>query len=71
MFYDQIVSKAKNKRMVHILVNDIPVEQQMRVGSDGEAYFLSELSGSDYEECPSPMGISPCSSLMVYNFLLT
>lgn len=51
--------------MVNILVNGTPVEQQMRVGSDGEAYFLSEMNGDEIENCPSPMGISPSSSLLV------
>lgn len=58
--------------MVSIRVNDVPVEQKMRVGSDGEAYFLSELSADDNEECTSPACISPSSSMMVgYSFLFT
>ena len=47
--------------MVTIKVNDIPVEQKMRVGSDGEAYFLSELMVDEngdisdlLSECPPP-----------------
>lgn len=51
--------------MVSIRVNGVPVEQKMRVGSDGEAYFLSELSADDNEECASPAGISPSSSMVV------
>ena len=64
------MSKAKGKRMVSIRVNSIPVEQKMRVGSDGEAYFLSELYGDDISECPSPIGISPSSSLIVRRILI-
>ena len=67
---EQIVSKAKGKRMVSIRVNSIPVEQKMRVGSDGEAYFLSELYGDDINECPSPICISPSSSLIVSKILI-
>ena len=51
--------------MVKLLVNNTPVDQKMRVGSDGEAYFLSELSSDEIEECTTPMAISPSSSLLV------
>lgn len=48
-----------------IRVNRVPVEQKMRVGSDGEAYFLSELLTDDNGKCISPMAMSPVSSMVV------
>ena len=52
--------------MVTIKVNDIPVEQKMRVGSDGEAYFLSELMVDENgDNIGSPLGMSPASSMLV------
>lgn len=41
------------------------MEQKMRVGSDGEAYFLSELLTDDNGKCISPMAMSPVSSMVV------
>ena len=52
--------------MVTIRVNDTVVEQKMRVGSDGEAYFLSELNLDENGEYLSPgYGMSPVSSMLV------
>ena len=51
--------------MVSIRVNGKAVDQKMRVGSDGEAYFLSELLTDDNGECITPIGISPTSSMAV------
>lgn len=58
--------------MVTIKVNDIPVEQKMRVGSDGEAYFLSELMMDENgDSMGSPLGMSPASSMLVSLLHLT
>lgn len=58
--------------MVTIKVNDIPVEQKMRVGSDGEAYFLSELMMDENgDSIGSPLGMSPASSMLVSLFHFT
>jgi hypothetical protein len=51
--------------MVSIRVNDKLVDQKMRVGSDGEAYFLSELLLDENGEYMSPPGMSPVSSMLV------
>ena len=52
--------------MVSIRVNGTPVDQKMRLGSDGEAYFLSEIRLDEDGEVMSPMvGLSPVSSLAV------
>lgn len=51
--------------MVSIRVNGTDVNQKMRVGSDGEAYFLSELLTDDNGDCITPIGISPASSIAV------
>ena len=51
------------------MVNDSLVEQKMRVGSDGEAYFLSELNLDENGEYLSPdVGMSPVSSMLVIVF---
>ena len=55
--------------MVTLRVNDSLVEQKMRVGSDGEAYFLSELNLDENGESLSPdVGMSPVSSMLVFAF---
>ena len=52
--------------MVSIKVNGTLIEQKMRVGSDGEAYFLSEIRMDENDEVMSPMvGLSPVSSMSV------
>ena len=68
----QILSRASGNRMVTIKVNDIPVEQKMRVGSDGEAYFLSELMVDENgDNIGSPLGMSPASSMLVGSFCVS
>ena len=58
--------------MVSIRVNNTPVEQKMRLGSDGEAYFLSEIRLDEDGEVMSPMvGLSPVSSLAVVSSCLS
>lgn len=55
--------------MVTLRVNDSLIEQKMRVGSDGEAYFLSELNLDENGEYLSPdVGMSPVSSMLVFAF---
>lgn len=54
--------------MVSIKVNGTLIEQKMRVGSDGEAYFLSEIRMDENDEVMSPMaGLSPVSSMSVWS----
>lgn len=63
---EKVWSRAKGNRMVSIKVNGTLIEQKMRVGSDGEAYFLSEIRMDENDEVMSPMvGLSPVSSMSV------